>query len=187
MSSTTALPVTMNNHCSAFLNPDTIILAGGRQNNALSSATYFFTISSGVFTNGPAISSARQGLSCGRILKTVRTQDYSVIVAGGARSVFGISVAASNTDVYDQTTNTWKSGPAVPVALYRGAMVEYPGGGVLLTGGLNLSGGDIKAIYRLQNADVGSVWETLPATMSKGRNLHTAFLVPYNLTGCLGL
>jgi hypothetical protein len=60
-------------------------------------------------------------------------------------------------------------------------MVEDQNGGVVLDGGDSYSVGTLDTLYKLTHGGQDPVWNKMEQKMQSGKNVPTAFLVPYNV------
>ncbi len=67
-------------------------------------------------------------------------------------------------------------------------MVEDQNGGVVLVGGIfnydAPSVGTLDTLYQLPQGGQDAVWNKMEQKMQSGRNVPSAFLVPYNVVNC---
>ncbi len=76
-----------------------------------------------------------------RELNTAETlPDGTVVMAGGTDTM---NIAWDSSELYDETTNKWSSGPSMAVARYSHSMVNLGGGKVLVVGGQNKASSEL--------------------------------------------
>ncbi len=106
---------------------------------------------------------------------------HAVTLGGGAARILamggtGLSGALKTSELYNESTGTWGSGPAMFKEHSQFASVTLNDGKVLITGGLSASGKtEISELYDPTSGATGS-WSTV-ASMSGVRAYHTATLV----------
>jgi hypothetical protein len=176
-----SLPVTITIHCMVTANSTTVMVIGGEQNGQISGKIFYLTFGEKSWTEGPELKNQRRYHSCGKIRRNKESQEMSIIVAGGWESG---STILSSVEILHEGSSEWQTGPELPFGIYRSQMVEYQNGGVVLIGGYSSSAGNLDTLYQLPHGGQDAVWTKMEQKMQKGRNLHTAFLVPDSLVDC---
>jgi hypothetical protein len=172
------LPVEIEAHCSVLVNSSTVMIIGGYQNGEKSSNTYLFNAENEIWTAGPELKTKRYLHTCVRIRKNGRSQDFSIIVAGG----WNRSLTLSSVEILDLGGNEWRKGPDLPIGIDSAKMVEDPNGGVILVG---VSSNSYRnTLYQLPHGGADAVWTKMEQKMKIGRLNHVAFLVPDDVVDC---
>jgi hypothetical protein len=176
------LPVTIGGHCMVTVNSTTVMVIGGGQNGQdYSGKTFYFTFGEESWTEGPELKNKRRYHSCGKIRRNKETQEMSIIVAGGSDG----SSYLSSVEILHEGSNEWQTGPELPFGIWRSQMVEDQNGGVVLIGGQSSSStGNLYNLVQLPHGGQDAVWTEMEQEMQKGKNLHTAFLIPDNVVDC---
>jgi len=166
--------------CMVQLNSTHIYLTGGYNKYGHTSHTYFYNIVENVWTQGPDLLTVRAEHVCGTI--NDRNNNPTVIIAGGWSSATGFSV--SSTEIYNQTSNKWETGPELPVNIGVGAIMPHPQGGIVHIAGISINAISIhlNKIYYLPL--VSSNWSLLNQTLQVARGAQTVINVPSNITLC---
>jgi hypothetical protein len=176
-----SLPVTIYRHCMVTVNSTTVMAIGGYQNYDYSGKTFYFTFGEESWTEEPGLKNKREGHSCGRIRRNKESQEMSIIVAGGYND--GSSLLSSS-EILDEGSNEWQTGPELSFGISRSQMVEDQNGGVVLIGGYSSSVDNLDTLYQLSHGGQDAVWTKMDQKMQTGRRLHTAFLVTDNIVDC---
>jgi hypothetical protein len=178
------LPVKIYGHCSVLVNSTTVMVIGGRQNDVISSNTYFFNTEHGMWIAGPQLKAERGWHSCGRIIRNSQSQDFSIIVAGGWYQSSSSILFLSSVEILDIGANEWRAGPDLPFRIHAAQMVEDPDGGVVLVGGSADSTWYHDTLYQLPHAGADARWIRMEQKLKFGRESHVAFLVPDDVVDC---
>ncbi len=176
-----SLPVTIYAHCMLPVNSTTVMVIGGIQNGEYSGKTYFLTIGEERWMEGPELKNKRIGHSCGKIRRNKKSQEISIIVAGGYINYFS---SLSSVELLVKISNEWQTGPELPIGIYNSQMVEDSNGGVVLIGGSSSSIEPHNNLYKLPHAGRDAVWTKMQQKLKTGRREHSAFLVPGNIVEC---
>jgi hypothetical protein len=172
-------------HCAVLVNSSTLMVIGGHQNHKSSNKTYFFNTENEIWTEGPQIKNERYSHSCGTIRKNSQSQEFSVIVAGGAESEDKI---LSSVEILDPGSNEWRKGPDLPFGIMDAQMVADQNGGVVLAGGrkgINYINYEyLDTLYQLPHGGEDTEWFEMEQKLDTGREKHVAFLVPDSLVDC---
>ena len=173
------VPIKIAYHGIVSINSTSIMVFGGYQNGGGEGAASFtFNSVNNVWTQGPQLSNARHGVSCGLINRDSHTEVKSVICAGGYSGIFETIV-----EVLDTNSATWRRGPHLPIGICCGTMAEDPSGGVVMIGGQSGSI-TLGTIFRLPNAGPGATWVEMPQKLKTPRFWHTSFIIPDDLADC---
>ena len=180
-----SIPVTISYHCAVLVNSTTVMVIGGYQNHKSSNKTYFFNTENEIWTEGPQIKNERYSHSCGTIRKNSQSQEFSVIVAGGAESEDKI---LSSVEILDPGSNEWRKGPDLPFGIMDAQMVADQNGGVVLAGGRkginHINYEYLDTLYQLPHGGEDTEWFEMEQKLDTGREKHVAFLVPDSLVDC---
>ena len=160
------------------VNSTTVMAIGGYQNDRISGKTFYFTFGEESWTEGPKLE-FRAGHSCGKIRRNKKSQEMSIIVAGG----YDGSSYLSSVEILDEGSNEWQTGPELPFEIDGSQMVEDQNGGVVLIGG-NSPDGILDTLYQLPHGGQDAVWTKMEQKMQTGRWHHTAFLIPDSTVDC---
>jgi hypothetical protein len=63
-------------------------------------------------------------------------------------------------------------------------MVEDPSGGAILVGGQSREDQSLNTLFQIADASEDAKWFELPQKLTVGRHLHSAFLVPKDVSTC---
>ncbi len=89
------------------------------------------------------------------------SDEKTVIVVGGSHG-FGRTIhPLQSTEIYDDVTSTWRSGPELPDGIALGVLVEDLSGGVVLIGGYSFKIPYLDTLYRLSHAGMAIQWKPL--------------------------
>lgn len=173
------LPVNITRHCTVQYNATTIMAIAGHQITTIfSNKTFLLSMDQDEWVPGPPLTFKRTEHSCGRIRKSATSQKFVIIVVGG-RDATGLT----STEIFDEETLSWQSGPELPIPIHGAELVEDTAGGVILIGGFSTkSGTNLDTLYRLPHAQ--SSWMELPQKLQTARQYHTAFLIPDGIADC---
>jgi N-acetylneuraminic acid mutarotase len=174
-----SLPVTIYAHCMVTVNSTTVMVIGGRQKNDYSGKTFYFTFGEESWTKGPELKNKRGWHSCGKIRRNKKSQEMSIIVAGGWDGSY-----LSSVEILDEDSNEWQTGPELPFGINGSEMVEDQNGGVVLIGGESSSISKLDTLYQLPHGGQDAVWTKMEQKMKTGSIQHTAFLIPDNSVDC---
>ncbi len=174
-----SLPVTIYAHCMVTVNSTTVMVIGGVQNGQISGKTFYFTFGEESWTEGPKLKIKRFGHSCGKIRRGKKSQEMSIIVAGG----YGGSYLSS-VEKMDEGLNEWQAGSDLPFGIDGSQMVEDQNGGVVLIGGDSSSVGRLDTLYKLPHAGRDAVWTKMQQKFKSRRYLHTACMFPDDIVEC---
>ncbi len=174
-----SLPVFIYASCMVTVNTTTVMAIGGFQNGSVSGGTFYFTFGEETWTNGPLLNVKRGYHMCGRIRSDKKSQEMSIIAAGG----WDDSSLLSSVEILDEGSNEWRAGPQLPLEIDDSQMVEDENGGVILIGGYS-SHGRLDTLYQLPYGGLGADWTPMVQKLQIARNQHTAFLVPDSAVNC---
>lgn len=118
------LPVNTVGHCVLRYDSRTLFVIGPSKT--------FFMSDDLTWIEGPPLNSPRHFSSCGRILRSDGSNEFSIISVGG--------VDSNIVEVLDAGSSEWRFGPKLPYVIGRAEMVEDTVGGVILIGGESLNG-----------------------------------------------
>jgi hypothetical protein len=178
-----SLPVTIRDHCMVTINSTTVLAIGGDQ-NYYSGKTFFFTFGEESWTEGPEMKNKRINHSCGKIRRDKNSQEMSIIVAGGLDAD---NVSYLSSEILDEDSNEWRTGPELPFQVCCSRMVENQTGGVILIGGQKSLGDtsvNLDTLYQLPHGGEDAVWTKMEQKLKFERFWHTAFFVPDNVVDC---
>lgn len=129
--------------------------------------------------------------ACGRIYtRSSRDEDTStprkmtVIVVGGMTGVFNSLQTLSSVEILDDSSNTWRAGPELPIPIKSAASVNDLSGGLLVIGGTPDGKNPLASIYRLADAAEKTTWVKLRVKLSRPRFDHVALIVPSSFAMC---
>ena len=154
------------------------MVIAGNQGSSIFSATYYYNTDNEQWTQGPSLKHARESHSCGMIRRNHRSQEKSVIVAGG----FDFSCCMTSVEILDEGATEWRQGPDLPIGIQYSQMVEDSTGGVVLVGGYSHENLYLDTLFQLKHGE--AEWIEIPQRLNLGRFGHTAFLVPDSITDC---
>jgi hypothetical protein len=147
-------------HCLVKINSSYAFLAGGQlPGNRGSEAAYLFSETKG-FVRQADMSTTRMSHSCGLIAGGL------IIVAGGR--IKNHDEALNSTEIFNLSTSTWETGPALPLATSAAAMIS-DNAGTFLIGGSTKGNWD-KTIHKLVGSENSSLSWLEVGEMSKGRS-----------------
>jgi hypothetical protein len=157
------------------------MVIGGFQNRQFSRKTFYLTFGEERWIEGPELRNKRGYHSCGRIRRNKKSQEMSIIVAGGQDDGFP---TLSSVEILVEGSNEWLTGPELPFRIFMSKMVEDQNGGVVLIGGDAPSIGRLDTLYQLPHGGQDAVWTKMEQKMQMPRYEHTAFLIPDNIFDC---
>ena len=165
-------------HCMVLLQPTSVLVIGGVQDETwYSSSTFFFDTDTEEWSDGPKLNGGRRSFSCGKLQADSGSSQDRVIVAGGWNGA-----VISSTEILDvDSIYGWSSGPELPIGILGASMIEDSSRGVILIGGSN-GNVPLNTLYKLSHAK--SEWIVMPQQLKIGRSYATAFLVPDEVTNC---
>ena len=153
----------MFGHCLVKINSSYAFLAGGQlEGNRGSEAAYLFSETEG-FVRQADMSTTRMSHSCGLIAGGL------IIVAGGW--IKKHDEALNSTEIFNLSTSTWETGPALPLATSAAAMIS-DNAGTFLIGGSTKGQKTVqwdKTIHKLVGSENSSYSWLEVGEMSKGR------------------
>lgn len=172
-----SVPDALYLHCMVKLNESSVMFIGGVN----LSAVYFYTFIPdrfyGEWSEGPSLSTQRQGHSCGKI----QTSDHQtlVVITGGSNG----SSYSNSTELLDlgNIDQGWKQGPKIPFesAAVNGSMIET--GDSLVYFGFART----HNIFELKCKSVDScAWKMMAQKLQDVRSRPVGMLVPSQLTQC---
>jgi hypothetical protein len=179
------IPVTISDHCAALVNSITVMVIGGKHHDKYSNKTFFFNTENEIWTEGPQLKQFRNDHSCGTIRKNSQSQEFSVIVAGGAERWH--SEILSSVEILDPGSKEWRKGPNLPFGIKNAQMVADQNGGVVLVGGRKGTFPYEKyldTLFQLPHGGEDTEWFEMEQKLETGRGSHVAFLVPDSLVDC---
>jgi N-acetylneuraminic acid mutarotase len=97
-----------------------------------------------------------------------------VLVTGGRVGV----VSLASAEVYDPGTGTWASAGSMATARTAHTATVMPNGKVLVAGGFNNNGSTLDVLASAEVYDPGTGTWAATGSMTSGRDLHTATLLP---------
>jgi hypothetical protein len=165
-----SIPGSFGQHCQVVVNSTTLLVIVGLN----AKATFYVNTQTNVWVPGPTLRVYRSRHSCGMIKKDINSQEMSIIVAGGSdwRGFL------SSVEILDPGSNTWRSGPVLPMAREFAQMVEDHDGGVVVVGGNAQTFPGTDALLQLPHAGPGAVWTLMKQKLKVARTEHVAFMVP---------
>jgi hypothetical protein len=176
-----SLPITFGYHCMVEVNSTTLLVIGGIQNGQRSAKTFYLSTKDLSWTVGPEMKTPRNIHSCGRIKKDNASQGTSIIVVGG----FGDNWEyLTSVEILDEGSNSWRSGPELPIPIDLSQLVNDPNAGVVLVGGYDPYWGFLSTLWQLPHGGNDAVWMQMVRKLKIPRYRHTAFLVPDSITSC---
>jgi N-acetylneuraminic acid mutarotase len=181
------IPVEFFDHCAVQFNSSTVMVIGGGNQNYESSSnkTYFFNAENEIWTEGPQLKNERSGHSCGKIRKNSKSQELSIIVAGGGKKYYDWHYKLlSSVEILDPGSNEWRKGPKLPFGIEDAQMVADQNGGAVLVGGSIGAHQYIDTLYQLPHGGEDTEWFEMEQKLETGRKKHVAFLVPDSLVDC---
>ena len=113
-------------------------------------------------------------------LVTYASGRSALVVAGGKPRSGGFS---NSSVIFDLDTETWRTGPDLPIGLYGGASVQLDDT-FLIVSGLGSESGTSKSIFKFVTSPAEG-WFELPKKLSEGWISFDAFLVPQDFMECL--
>ena len=131
-----------------------------------SEAAYIFSETKG-FVRQADMSSPRYVHSCGLIAGGL------IIVAGGKISKSKNDETLNSTEIFNLSTSTWETGPALPLATSKAAMIS-DNAGTFLIGGFKKGQDTVvwdKTIHKLVGSEISSSSWLEVGEMSTGRRL----------------
>lgn len=178
------LPEAVSYSCMVKINSSRLLSIGGlgKSLNSYSGKTYFYDLRSNKWTTGPAIKTARNGLSCGLLTwnnAELNQTEKVVVIAGGqndGRYLDSVELLYLNED--GTHNQSWVNGPDLPLRVYGSRMVEY-NNTVILVGGDNP---DAQQLYQLFSPK--GPWIKMKQFLKTTRWFHAAFLVPDEIVNC---
>ena len=171
----------MNYNCIVAINETTYLIAQGDSYTYDARNTYFFNFEKRTFTPGPQFITPRFALSCSKI-RDLATGTYNIIAVGGFIAFNGF--ALNSTEIFDVSTQIWRSGPILPVAIFSAQLVEHYQGGVVLIGGKDENSEPQNSLYHLPSEN--GEWHLMEQKMLQNRSNGIAFLVPSSFVNCIG-
>jgi hypothetical protein len=176
-----SLPVSVSAHCMVTVNSTTVMAIGGYQDGKdYSGKTFYYTFGEESWTAGPQLMNKRGYSSCGKIRRDKLSRQFSIIVVGGYD---GNSILKS-VEILAEGSNSWKSGPELPMGMEESKIVEGSNGGVVLIGGKSISVTYLDTLYQLQHGGLDAVWTKMEQKLNTGRYRHLAILVPDSIVDC---
>jgi hypothetical protein len=176
-----SLPVYTAYHCMVTVNSTTVMAIGGYQNSQEHSGkTFYFTFGEESWTEGTELKHKRGFHSCGKIRRDQEGEGMSIIVAAGDDG----SAYLSSTEILDEGSNEWRTGPELPFGIFYSQMVEDQHGGVVLIGGRSPSTTHLDTLFQLPHGGKDAVWTEMDQKLEMGRHAHTAFLVSDKIVDC---
>ena len=174
----------INKHCTVKINSTAIMVIGGAHNNGrYSNRTYILDTRKNTWEEGPNLLLGRSDLTCAKIRSDKNSSDFSIVVAGG-----WIGRTISSTEILDDLTGNWRSGPELPSKMSNCLMVEDSEGGVVIVGGeVDTEDGIVlrlDTLFHLNHAGQDGAWVQLPQKLKTPRSRIVAFMVPDSLTSC---
>ncbi len=174
-------PFTIAYHCMLPINSTTVMVIGGGQNRKASGRTFYFTLGTESWVEGPELMTRRQEHKCAKIRRDKDSQEMSLIVASGYDSRYNL---ISSVEVLDEGSNQWRTGPEAPLPMRQFQLVTDQNGGVVLIGGGSRRIDFHDTLYQLPHAGQDAKWTLMQQKLKKGRSSHTAILVPDHLVDC---
>jgi len=174
------LSFTIAHHCMVTVNSTTVMAIGGSQGGSYSGKTHYYSTGTNSWVEGPQLKYSRDFLSCGRIRRDQESQEMSIIVAAGDDQ----AAYLSSTEILDEGSNEWRTGPELPFGIFYSQMVEDQRGGVVLIGGRSPSTTHLDTLFQLPHGGKNAVWTEMDQKLEMGRHAHTAFLVSDNIVDC---
>ncbi len=160
---TGALATARTHAVAAVLSGGDVLVAGG-QNAAgtpLDSAE-LFDPTKGTWKTVPSLPLAVTDATATRL------SDGDVLVAGGLTSGSSAATPTDAAELYDPTSNSWKTTGQLPFASYDASAVRLGGGGVLYAGGLTATGAGAAATAQAALYDPGNGTWTTVASLPTG-------------------
>ena len=174
------LPIAVGYHCMATVNSTTVMVIGGYYFQTYSRKTFYFNLGEKSWTEGPELKQTRNSHSCGRIRRDKKGQEMSIVVVGGSSGTSYLS----STEILDLKSNTWQTGPELPLGIKESQLVEDLNGGVVLIGGNSASDSLLNTLYQLPHGGQDAAWTLMDQKMKVGRYLHLSIMVPDNIVHC---
>ncbi len=178
-----SLPIPIGYHCMVEVNSTTVLIIGGYQSGQRSAKTFYLSTKDQSWTAGPDMKTPRYIHSCGRIKKDNASQAASIIVVSGVGDGF---VTLTSVEILDEGSNSWRTGPELPIPIVLTQMVNDLNGGVVLVGGYtyNPNFGLLNTLWQLPHGGNDAVWTLMAQKLKTSRYRHTAFLVPDSIATC---
>ena len=173
-----SMPGITSGFCGVYVNKTTIFVMGGSDQYGSKSSSNYMNSDNLKWIPGPSMVHPRNALACGRILKSQNSVTFSTIVVAGSNTAF-----LSSVEILDDGSNTWRSGPDLPIKAVALRILEDPRGGVIVVGGTNGTAAN-QNVYRLKHAGPNAQWETLPQQTSQMRYWVAAVMIPNELVNC---
>ena len=168
------LPFSWYDGCAVKMDENNIMLLGGQQDDQRSYNTWYFTLDTESWINGPAMNRARESFGCGYL-----NELESVIAFGGIPSTDTTEVL--NGGSFQYTIE-------MPMLLSSMSVVKIP----METNSLIVSGGFSYINGKSQNSDAilklscptfeSCSWEVLNAKLKVARKYHVSFMMNFNCT-----
>ncbi len=99
----------------------------------------------------------------------------NVIISGGSNQ----NGFLSSTEILDLNTGIWSMGPDIPLPIYGATMLEHPGSGVVLVGGV-ANGFFQQKIFHLSSST--GAWMALTQELKNPSAYSVAFLLSEDTT-----
>jgi len=149
-------PTEMYFNCIVAINKTTYLISQGQGNSNTPRNTYFFDFEKKTLILGPKFKIGRAACSCSKISNPI-TGTFNVIAVGGMTPIFQSNLESfiltgyllDTTEILDLSTQVWRLGPVLPMAIACAQIVEHYQGGVVLIGGSNKNIEPQQSLYYL--------------------------------------